>query len=157
MDITYKGGLFIPGQLPPWNKGKKGLYTPTKETRQKMSDAKKGMVGNFTGQTHTEETRQRISDAKKGKPSPKKGTKGLQTHSKETRQKMSESHKGQVPWNKGKKMPPFSKEHRQKMSDAKKGKPSPRIGKYLPDDQVSKQALYNRKYRERQRQINSIS
>ena len=74
----------------------------SEETKQKISDTKKCMIGTFTGQTHTEETRQKISEAKKGN----------------------------TPGNKG---------------------------KYLPDNQVTKQALSNRKRRERQYQSNISS
>ena len=61
------------------------------------------------------------------------------TVSEETRQRLSDIHKGKT----------LSKEHRQKISELKKGTIPGNKGKYLPDDQVSKHALYMRKYRER--------
>ena len=107
-------------------------YTPTDETRKKISEAKKGQIvseesrkklseskkGKVTwikGKHHTDETRIKMSKAHKGRTSPRKGV----TLSEETRIKiseahkgrtfteehcrnLSESHKGQVPWNKGK-------------------------------------------------------
>ena len=102
----------------------------SEETKQKISDTKKGMIGTFTGQTHTEETRQKISNTMKTRVPWNKGKKGLQTHNKETRQKISDARKGNTPVNKG---------------------------KYLPDNQVTKQALSNRKRRERQYQSNISS
>lgn len=54
----------------------------------------------------------------------KKGqTPWSKTHvmSKETRLKMSEAKKGIIPWNKGKKRPPFSEEWRRKMGESHKG------------------------------------
>ena len=64
----------------------------SEETRQRMSDAKKGHLV-------SEETRQKISDANKGNHN----TLGHHwTVSDETRQKLSESHKGKPAHNKGK-------------------------------------------------------
>lgn len=69
----------------PWNKGKKDCYP--KETKRKMSNAKKG-------KKVSDETKKKISESNKGK-TPMKG----KNHSQETKRKMSESHKG---LNKGK-------------------------------------------------------
>ena len=149
MDITYSGGLFIPGQLPPWNKGMT-LEPFSKETRQKMSDARKGKPSPRKGATNSKETRQKISNSLKGKKHTEERNankseqmkrdydNGTRVISKETRQKISKSRTGQR----------LSKEHRQKISD--NANPWNK-GKFLPDDQVSKQALYKRKWRERQR------
>ena len=46
----------------PWNKGKK-CKSPSKSTREKMSESHKGM----TGKTHSEETKQKIRESKLGK------------------------------------------------------------------------------------------
>lgn len=100
----------------------------SEDTKKKISNTKKGMVGTFTGQSHTEETRQKISNTMKKRVPWNKGKKGLQTHSKETRQKISNAQKGNIPWNKG---------------------------KYLPDDQVTKSALRKRIERQNQSNISS--
>ena len=55
------------------------------------------------------ETRERIRQARKGIP-----------RSSETCRRVSKARKGQVPWNKGKKMKPFTPEHRVNMSKAHK-------------------------------------
>ena len=65
--------------------GNKGI-TPSVETRQKLSDAKKGKPG----KTHSAESRQKLSDANKGKPL-----------SAETRQKLSDAKKGKPSKKKG--------------------------------------------------------
>ena len=44
----------------PWNKGKKGLYTISDETRKKMSDAQKGAKNHFYGKHHTPEAIEKI-------------------------------------------------------------------------------------------------
>jgi len=69
--------------------GGKGGYTGvlTEESRQKISNAKKGRPLSI-------EHREKLSEAKKGIPTKR--------HTTETRQKMSESHMGIEPWNKGK-------------------------------------------------------
>ena len=77
-------------------------YIPSKETRQKMSDALKGKPLSV-------EHRQKLSKAKKGENHPNYG-KSLPT---ETRSKISEGNKGKKP----------SLEVRQKLSEAHKGKP----------------------------------
>ena len=75
--------------------------TRSDETKQKMSDAHKGIkLG-----PHSTEHRQKISDAKKGKTG--------RTHSDETKQKMSDAHKGRT----------HSDETKQKISNTQKGKP----------------------------------
>jgi len=96
-------------------------WTVSEETRQRLSDIHKG-------KTLSKEHRQNISNSNKGRK-----------FLKETRQKISEALKGKAK----------SKEHRQKISELKKGTIPGNKGKYLPDDQVSKHALYMRKYRER--------
>lgn len=67
----------------PWNKGKKGLYKASKETREKMSKAHKGH-NYYKGYKPTEETKRKISEAMKGN----KYALGLK-HTEESRRKMS--------------------------------------------------------------------
>ena len=137
MDITYKGGLFIPGAVSPWNKGKKGLHVHSKETRQKMSDAKKGKIP----YEMTQKTREKIREIRTGttasSESKIKVSKSLNEYYKnrteEERQKKSDSLKEH--WKTRNKV--WTEEQRQ--------------NKRLPDNQVTKQALYARKWRERQR------
>ena len=63
------------------------LHKPSKETKKKMSDAKKG-------KPRSAETRKKLSEAHKGKPSPNKG----KHFSEETKNKLSEAHKGKNIW-----------------------------------------------------------
>ena len=63
------------------------LHKPSKETKKKMSDAKKG-------KPRSAETRKKLSEAQKGKPSPNKG----KHFSEETKNKLSEAHKGKNIW-----------------------------------------------------------
>lgn len=80
----------------------------SKESRQKMSDAKKG-------HKVSEETKKKLSESLKGKPHPHKGV----SCSEETKQKISESNKGKEGYWKGKAL---SEEHKRKLSDTNKGK-----------------------------------
>ena len=63
------------------------LRKPSKETKKKMSDARKG-------KPRSAETRKKLSEAHKGKPSPTKG----KHFSEETKNKLSEAHKGKNIW-----------------------------------------------------------
>ena len=100
-------------------------WHPTNETKEKMSESKKGKPSPWKGKHPSEETRRRMSESKKGKPSPKKGIKtgkpawnrGIPRDD-ETRRKISESHKGQIPWNIG--ISP-TEETRIKSSESHKG------------------------------------
>lgn len=98
MFVTRKMHEDIHGSCKTAGKSNKGRSnkgrTPSKETRQKLSDAKKG-------KHPSEESRKKMSVAKKGT-----------TLSEEHRQKLSESHKGKH----------LSDETRKKMSSAHKGK-----------------------------------
>ena len=86
------------------SEAKKGK-TPSEETKQKLSEAKKG-------KTLSEEHKQKISEAIK-KRLVEKGVPFKSKHqSEETKQKISDAMKGKT----------FSKEHKQKISEAKKGK-----------------------------------
>lgn len=110
MFVTRKMHEDIHGSCKTAGKSNKGR-TPSKETRQKLSDAKKGkhpseesrkkMSVSMKGRTLSEEHRQKLSIANKGK-----------RLSEDTRQKMSIAHKGKT----------HSEEHRQKLSESNKGK-----------------------------------
>jgi len=56
----------------------------TKESRQKMSEDRKGKPGPMKGRKHTKESRYNMSEAAKGRE-----------HTEKTKRKMSESHKGE--------------------------------------------------------------
>jgi hypothetical protein len=71
----------------PWNKGKKGLYIPSAETRRKMSKAAKG-------RRFSDEHRKKISEANKGQIPWHKGKTGV--YSEETLKKMSEWQRGRT-------------------------------------------------------------
>ena len=100
-------------------------YTPTDETRRKLSEAHKGLhlseehrrkIGESQkGRIVTEETRRKISEAQKGRPLSEEHYRNIceankrRTLSEETRRKMSESMKGKPSWNKGKATSIFGK------------------------------------------------
>ena len=67
-----------------WNKGKKGYYTASVETREKISAA-------LMGRKHSPETRKKISLANTGH----KGTFTGRRHSEDTKRRISESQKGE--------------------------------------------------------------
>ena len=92
----------------------------SEETKQKMSEAKKGEKNYLFGKTHSEETRKKLSEAKKGEKHYMFG----KTRSEETRQKISESLKGKT----------HSEETKQKMSEAKKGEKNYLFGKNLSEE-----------------------
>lgn len=114
------------------------MYLCVKDGRLKRSMALAthllNLPATFLNYTHTKETRQKISEAKKGKVLSEEARKnraelrnGLtpfkdRHHSAETIKKISESHKGKV----------FSEEHRRKLSEAHKGKNTWNKGKKMP-------------------------
>ena len=110
----------------------------SEETKQKLSEAKKGENHHFYGKSLTFEHRRKIGEASKGrrqsvetKQKLSEAKKGNQNalgykHSEEARRKISESKKGKPSWHKGKKR---SVEARRKISEAKKGEKSPNFGK----------------------------
>ena len=65
----------------------------SKETRSRMSAAKRGEKSNFFGKHHTEEAKAKMSASHIGKH-----------RTEETKQKIRESRIGRTPWNKGKKL-----------------------------------------------------
>jgi hypothetical protein len=54
------------GICVPWNKGKTGLQIPTDETRQLWKKQRVGNGNSMYGKQHTVESKQKISDSKKG-------------------------------------------------------------------------------------------
>ncbi len=136
--------IFLMGGLTNLTEGGEGMsgFTPSEETRRKMSEAAK-LRGGFPEEAHrkareanigrkmSEEARHKLSESRKGKPMPEA-----------QRQHLREVTKGKFPLEehirksaearKGKKRPPFSEEHRRKISEAHKGKPlsQPRSEEY---------------------------
>lgn len=98
----------------------RGSHNVSDETRQKLSDAKKGtkltpetrqkISESLKGTKRTHETRQKISESLKGNTCGM-GNKGKK-HSAKSRRNMSDAHKGQV----------VTAETRRKLSEANKGK-----------------------------------
>lgn len=125
---------------PAWNKGLKGVYHCSEETKKKMSEAHKGKKpedymtpevieekrrkqsltlkkfyethdGSNKGKKFSDEWKNNISEAAKNrKRQPMQG----KHHSEETKQKISEAHKG-------KKRQPFSDEWKNKISESVSG------------------------------------
>ena len=89
-------------------------YSPSQETRDKISKAQKGKIV-------SDETRQRMSEANKGEKNSMYG----KTHTKEARAKMSEKGKGRV----------FTEDHKRKIGESIKGK---RKGVTLSEDHKRK-------------------
>ena len=108
------------GNYVAYNKGKKGLYKASEETKNKMSISQ-------TGRKHTEETRKKIGESNKGKHSN-------YTSSEETRMKISLKLKGRK----------FSTEHKSKLSEAQKGEKSHMWGKKLKDETKIKLSDYHK-------------
>lgn len=114
----------------PWNKGLKGVFKHSEETKRKISITSKG-------RKHSKETIKKMSEIKNGSKNPmygkhhseehkrKIGLKSIgrkpmlgKKHSEETKEKMSKSNTRY--WS-GKQ---FSKDHKRKLSDSHKGKQS---------------------------------
>ena len=104
------------GQIP-WNKGKKGMYNHSEETKQRMSESHKGEKHHMWGKEHSEETKQRMSESHK-----------RENLSEETIQRMSEAKKGTH----------LSEEHKQNLSKSHKGiqagKNHPMYGKHHSEE-----------------------
>lgn len=97
----------------------------SKETRGKISEAVKGernsqygKMGYWHNKNRTDETRRKLSESLKGVKNPNYG----KNFSEETRRKMGKAKKGQIPWSKGRTLPPLSDETRKKLSETNKGK-----------------------------------
>ena len=92
-------------------------YVFSEETRRKIGEASRN-------RRVSEETKLKISLAQKGKKKKPMSEKG--------KENIRLAHLGQIPWNKGKSLPPLSEEHKRKISLAQKGikkKPMSEIGK----------------------------
>lgn len=115
--------------------GKKSKgHVVSEEARQRISKAHTGMkfseehrrrIGEASRNRHpSEETKLKISLAQKGKKKKPMSEKG--------KENIRLAHLGQIPWNKGKSLPPLSEETKLKMSLAQKGikkKPMSKIGR----------------------------
>ncbi len=115
-------GRFKKGHVP-WSKGKKGLnkgFKHSDETKQRLSESKKGAKNPMYGKHLSDKTKKKISKSLKGKP-----------RSEEVREKSSKAmiewNKAHPPWNKGK-TNVYSKDHLKKISNQKKGKKNPMFG-----------------------------
>ena len=102
----------------------------SEETKQKMSEAKKGKKHPMYGKKFSEEHKLKMSEAHKGiklseetKRKMSEANKGKK-RSKETKQKISKALKGKTPWIKGKKL---SEETKMKISESHKGKSSKKV------------------------------
>lgn len=95
-------------------------YSPSEETRKKISKATSGENNPFYGKQHSEETKKKLSEINKGKKL-----------SNEIRKKISESHKGKK----------FSDEHKRKIGETRKGEKHPMYGKRGEDNSNSKAVI----------------
>lgn len=96
---NFKKGLI------PWNKGLKGCYKLSEETRRKISLANKGRIPWLKGKHHTEQTRAKISAALMGNKRNNNGeNNGMfgKKHTEVTKQKISVALK--LIWKKRKKL-----------------------------------------------------
>jgi hypothetical protein len=138
-DYAYARELKVKFPIIVWNKGKCGLQKHSEETKQKMSNERKGKpkseehkkkmrllkMGNtyMKGKKCSDETKEKMSKAKKGK-----------TFTEEHKKHISESHKGKVAWNKG---CPMLEETKLKISNKLQGKKKP-PRTYLKNNRKSK-------------------
>ena len=109
----------------------------TKEVRNKISKAHKGMKA-------SEETRKKMSDLRKGEKHPMYGKEGWNKgkhFSKEHRKKIGESNKGRISPMKGKKM---SEEQKKKISESMKGENNPMYGKKHSEETRKKMRKINK-------------
>lgn len=104
----------------------------SQETKDKLSEALKGKVAwnkglhtgiktkGTTGFKFSNESKEKVSKSLIGNKRANNNRNRLgKSHSEETKAKIKEKLKGNIPWNKGKKMAPFSEEWRQKQSERK--------------------------------------
>lgn len=91
------------GCLVNMTDGGDGLINPGIETREKISNSRKGKT-----HTHSEETKRRISESRRGKPHPHKGSK----KSEETKNKLRDFRTGTK----------LSEDHKRKIGEGGKGK-----------------------------------
>jgi hypothetical protein len=109
--------ISAPAKAIPWNKGKRGIYSP--EALRRMSESAHRRSSWLKGKHWSEAMRRKMSEAHRGLPTPWMFGRPV---SEAMRRKLSEAHKGRIPWNKGKTLPPLSAEHRLKLSMAMTGK-----------------------------------
>ena len=83
-NVGEKNGMY--GKEPP-NKGKKGIFHHSEETKQKLSEKNKGKNHPIYGTHRSEETKQKISEKNKGNVAWNKG----KETSEETKRKQSEA------------------------------------------------------------------
>ena len=98
--------------------GQRRGWSPSDETRQKMSESHVGEKNSFYGKTHSNETRQKISQANKGRTSARLGM----SCSNETKEKMRAAKLGKQSPLKGRKGTPNSQDRRTKISNSLKGR-----------------------------------
>lgn len=96
------------------SEAKKG-WKPSEETRRRNSEAKKGEKNPQYGKALTAEQKEHLRKAFSGEKNPRYG----KHHSPETRKKLSEMNKGKTPTNKG---IPLTEEQKRKISAANKGR-----------------------------------
>jgi len=137
--------------IPPWNKGKTGIFS--EEVRKRISIANTGRKHSeetrkkfslsLKGKKHSEEHRRKHSESLKGKPLSEDHKKKLSLINKnkilsiEQRLKISQSNKGKH----SKKV--HTLESKKKISDAIKGKNHPNYGKHHSEETNQKNRLSN--------------
>lgn len=154
--LGKKHSEFAKRKISLSNKGKRSGVKASIETRQKMSDSRKGKKrspeaiancilgykrkvaagythrGGMLGKHHTKESKLKSSHSNMGKK-----------RSEETKRKLSMVMKGSIPWNKGK-TGVYSAQHLQQMSDVRKGKPSKNKGRHSSEETRKKVGLASR-------------
>jgi|LakMenEpi03Aug12_release.lakeMendotaPanAssembly.Ray.scaffolds.fasta_scaffold240359_2 hypothetical protein len=116
----------------------------SEETRNRLSESKRGKKNGFYGRHHTDETKKLLSDKLSGENSPWHG----RTHSEITRKKLSQLFDGELNPMFGKKLSEehrmkisksmsgrqLSESHKEKLKDINYGKNNPMYGKKLSED-----------------------
>ncbi len=114
-------------------------FSPSKETRKKLSLANSGKANPMYGKRHSAETRKKISIAATGKHSGENNSNYGKKHSKETRKKISEALVGKCIGEKNHNFgKPLSDETKRKLSIALTGKCGPMLGKHHSDETKKK-------------------
>lgn len=145
--ITFHNCKYPDGyNLTAGGSGSKG-FSPSKETRAKISKSLKGRPTSRKGKPLSEEHKAKLSANHadfKGVNHPFYG----KHHSPETCAKLSEFNKGKPSPNKGKKM---SNESKMKISIANKGRTSPNKGKKMSEEQKLKLSISHKAYWEKKK------
>lgn len=118
--------------IPPWNTGITGYTTQpcSEETKQKISNAKKGKPSKTKDIPMSEEQKEKCRIAATGKIQSEEHKRNISQsllgnkHSEETKRKMSESAKGKPSKTKGK---PRSEETKRKIAESQKKRHANRI------------------------------